>query len=210
MIRPPMPRPLAELAPPAQPAPRIRARIRAALADTLTRHGAHPRPARKDSTMPIDARTPATIAEDDAALAFLEGQGESSAVDRDALFRLDRLGLAVPMGSGSARFVTDAGRQYLALLRVTGDGPRGIVTTTHTATGYTLHYWPDGFGRRRILAARFRSATRLLDYAPAFNPPGTSGRSEADGIVGAHAQVWRRAAELEADAASRYVAPFTA
>lgn len=157
----------------------------------------------------IDARTPATVRQDDAALAFLEGTqgGHADAIDGDILFRLAALELAVPM-DGHSRFVTDAGRRYLALMRVVGDGPRGILTVTETATGCTLNYWPAGFGSRRILAARYRHATRLLDYSPAFHPVGTSGRSEALGIVDAHGQVWRRALELEADAAARYVAPF--
>lgn len=161
--------------------------------------------------MPIDTRTPPVVAVDDAALAFLEGThgGMADAIDVDSLYRLAALELAIPMDSGRARFVTEAGRRYLALMRVVGDAPRGILTVTATASGASFHYWPDGLGRRRILAARYRTATRLLDYTPACNPIGTSGRAEASTLVDAHAYVSRRCLELEADAAARYVAPFT-
>lgn len=161
--------------------------------------------------MPIDTRSPHIVAQDDAALAFLEGTagGMAEAIDRDSLWRLDALGLAVPLDAGSSRFITEAGRRYLALLRVTGDAPRGPLTVNQTATGATFHYWPDGFGRRRILAARYRTATRFLDYAPPCNPIGTSGRAEAATVVDAHAYASRRIVELEAGAHARCVAPFT-
>lgn len=157
--------------------------------------------------MITDARTPATILEDDAALFYLACQGHPSRVGADTLYRLDALGLVTDHSRDA--LLTDAGRGYVAVLRITGDVPRtGVVTTTETATGHTLHYWPTGFGGRRILAARLRAATGLLDYAPMFAPPGHSGRSDAGHILEAHRQTTARAALLEADAAEEYRNPW--
>ena len=149
-----------------------------------------------------DSRTPAEIFRDDSALLALEGQMSADLIDRDALTDLEALGLIFRLDHGHAAMLSDEGRRYAALLRVVGDAPRGVVTATATATGATMHYWPQGFGGPRILAARHRDSTRLLDYAEPFNPVGTSGRSEADTLPEAARQVRARALELESQAAA--------
>jgi hypothetical protein len=154
-----------------------------------------------------DARSDAERFTDDATLAALAGQLDWTYLDRDSLLRLAALGDVhhyAPDGFG----LSDAGRGRLAVLRISGDLPRGIVTVTHTVPGATLHYWPNGFGRRRILAARYVHRTRLTDYAEAFHPIGTSGRSETLTLAEAHRQVTARALTLEAEAEQDYRNPW--
>jgi hypothetical protein len=153
-----------------------------------------------------DTRTDAERLRMDALVVALDGWHSADAAEPypESLEYGEALGLVIRLDPRSSRgaMLTAAGRAHLALLRVTGSAPAGTLTVNPTASGASLFYWPRGLGYPgRFLAGRYAARTALLDYAPAANPVGTSGRAAADCLAAAVGFLADRLACLEAEAA---------